>query len=734
MIKLMLEDESLNKNFFHHRLKAALLIFAVWLFFAIVINNFWTLISFALFTGFVFIVKKPFEPTFRKVVYIILVPFALSALIHILTRNQNTYYFGYTRIFFFHNFFTPLILSISLLASLFYKSKVNAPVMIIAGAVINLIMVSDWTLHAEQNNVFAVLGIPITLRMVFYTVTAIVVILVMEQAYQLNPLLKLMKSTAKKQIIRLGAFVFALLVIGLAGVFYKVNSNAFAKFDSNFLNAGIKFDQKLVKQIFSDEINLDSDSENPFLNNSDQVMVRIISKINPNYLRRATYSFFSEDKWQVTREKFYPLEARIMKDNSVSTEFTLGIAPQKDSDRNECEIFLSSALKRHMVYPSAFYSIVAAAEAIKVSGSGNLQAKDFASYDGYKVKYSLNSDGAFNYDFQTDFSSYLQLDESVAKDLALWLKKYDPENKLQQEKSLRKRLAILREKFKGFSYSLDIYKKIKSFRQTHSDEKTSILQFFLWHNNSGHCEMFATSGAMILRYLKVPTRYVVGYICKETSPDGYWLSRSSDAHAWFEAFDEQEKKWVLVDLTPAGGAGEKSYQWSFYRRIKEKVTFIFQKGIAAFRRGEVVAAIGTFFRPFLEFIWSGMQTFSGIMVFIAMLILLFGRFILKFIIRLCAKKVHDDFLLVKKEIFCLSNVLFNQTGLKRRNGESLLHYFSSQDLPIAISEELQNWCEGYYRLRFSKLKEKENIVDEIEKLCYELEVIRKKIEKMPNDK
>jgi len=49
----------------------------------------------------------------------------------------------------------------------------------------------------------------------------------------------------------------------------------------------------------------------------------------------------------------------------------------------------------------------------------------------------------------------------------------------------------------------------------------------------------------------VPTRYVTGVICNERHPSGkYFLARYGNAHAWVEAYDRQNKRWVVVDTTP----------------------------------------------------------------------------------------------------------------------------------------------------------------------------------------
>jgi len=80
------------------------------------------------------------------------------------------------------------------------------------------------------------------------------------------------------------------------------------------------------------------------------------------------------------------------------------------------------------------------------------------------------------------------------------------------------------------------------------------LLYFLREKPPAHCEYFATAAAMLLRAEGIPCRYVTGLVPAEWNPSsGYWIARNRDAHAWVEAYDEQSKKWTIVEATPAEG-------------------------------------------------------------------------------------------------------------------------------------------------------------------------------------
>jgi transglutaminase-like putative cysteine protease len=78
---------------------------------------------------------------------------------------------------------------------------------------------------------------------------------------------------------------------------------------------------------------------------------------------------------------------------------------------------------------------------------------------------------------------------------------------------------------------------------------------FLLRRPQAHCELFASSLALMLRTLGIASRYINGFVIKEHSPGGeYSLVRARDAHAWVEAFvrdpEHPKGRWLLLDPTP----------------------------------------------------------------------------------------------------------------------------------------------------------------------------------------
>lgn len=79
------------------------------------------------------------------------------------------------------------------------------------------------------------------------------------------------------------------------------------------------------------------------------------------------------------------------------------------------------------------------------------------------------------------------------------------------------------------------------------------LENFLFHEQRGHCEFFATAGALLARAAGVPSRVCYGWSGGTYyQVSGYYVFRANEAHAWTEVFLE-DWGWVVLDPTPPDG-------------------------------------------------------------------------------------------------------------------------------------------------------------------------------------
>ena len=84
---------------------------------------------------------------------------------------------------------------------------------------------------------------------------------------------------------------------------------------------------------------------------------------------------------------------------------------------------------------------------------------------------------------------------------------------------------------------------------------------FLLEGRTGHCQLFASAMALMVRSLGVPARIVAGYRGGEWDDrDQVYVVRNSMAHAWVEVY-VLDHGWVTFDPSPAGDAFEYAAPW-----------------------------------------------------------------------------------------------------------------------------------------------------------------------------
>ncbi len=93
-------------------------------------------------------------------------------------------------------------------------------------------------------------------------------------------------------------------------------------------------------------------------------------------------------------------------------------------------------------------------------------------------------------------------------------------------------------------------------------EPVDPLAFFLLHRKKGHCEYFASAMAVMLRVVSIPSRVATGFQSGVYNPvSGSQLIRSSDAHAWVEAW-LPHRGWTTFDPTPPDPNGQRLSVWT----------------------------------------------------------------------------------------------------------------------------------------------------------------------------
>ncbi len=108
--------------------------------------------------------------------------------------------------------------------------------------------------------------------------------------------------------------------------------------------------------------------------------------------------------------------------------------------------------------------------------------------------------------------------------------------------------------------ALENYFKKNEFKAVYAEDvegeeiqtksKLTPIERFLFIEKNGHCELFASSYAILLRMMGVPTRLISGFRVVRNSVGDVLTVRQADAHAWLEAYVVEQKRWVPIDPTP----------------------------------------------------------------------------------------------------------------------------------------------------------------------------------------
>lgn len=84
---------------------------------------------------------------------------------------------------------------------------------------------------------------------------------------------------------------------------------------------------------------------------------------------------------------------------------------------------------------------------------------------------------------------------------------------------------------------------------------------FLFERKQGHCEYFASSMAVMLRTIGIPSRVVNGFRSNEFNDiTGSYVVRAKDAHAWVEVYFPSYG-WQTFDPTPSGSGANTPHGW-----------------------------------------------------------------------------------------------------------------------------------------------------------------------------
>jgi transglutaminase-like putative cysteine protease len=110
---------------------------------------------------------------------------------------------------------------------------------------------------------------------------------------------------------------------------------------------------------------------------------------------------------------------------------------------------------------------------------------------------------------------------------------------------------------------------------------------FLFVRRQGHCEYFASSMAIMLRTIGIPSRVVNGFSGGEFNDiTSQYVIRASDAHSWVEAYIPGEG-WMEFDPTPSSGYQAQT-QWSRFMLYMDAMSSFWSEWIVNYDLGHQI--------------------------------------------------------------------------------------------------------------------------------------------------
>ena len=115
-----------------------------------------------------------------------------------------------------------------------------------------------------------------------------------------------------------------------------------------------------------------------------------------------------------------------------------------------------------------------------------------------------------------------------------------------------------------------------------SDPKLDPIEDFLFNTRAGHCQYFASALGLMLRSVGIPARIVTGFKGGEQRSDGLLHVEKRFAHAWVEAWLEDEK-WVTLDATPederTASVTQVGTQRNIWATISSRLSGVWESGV-----------------------------------------------------------------------------------------------------------------------------------------------------------
>lgn len=276
---------------------------------------------------------------------------------------------------------------------------------------------------------------------------------------------------------------------------------------------------------------------------ASSIALRAFAKFAPGYLRARTFQDYEKGEWTSEPDGANARPVQLSADSKVGRLVLEGRAAPLASETPVSRIVPASDYGRYFFLPLHATAIDTTSEVVKFAPGGAVESPFDSTASGYSVFTSREPVHGTGW---TKLPADPDLLAALDRILAEIGPRETPLDLVQAIRDWFQRSYV-------YKFGIDF--------EPGSDP---LLQF-LTKKKHGHCELFASAGALLLRRRGVPARYTTGYLCEEKNAhsDDLWVARNRHAHAWVEfhrgapsgrpEFHDAKRGWETAEFTPDTG-------------------------------------------------------------------------------------------------------------------------------------------------------------------------------------
>lgn len=314
-----------------------------------------------------------------------------------------------------------------------------------------------------------------------------------------------------------------LLVLGVRATYEDLTNLWFRMVDGAPLRTAGGFSDQARLGSLSDEVGPEAQA----------IALRAFAPTAPGYLRGRTFHTYERGRWvggpTVARELARTGRWLVLPGREAPPEGEAALEVHPDSEYGA-----------HFFLPLEAAALETACEQVSLHSGGTLRTLDRPTSDGYAVWLAGGDAPLLE---EQDAPAWLQVPDK------------DPELLAALDE------VIAAEGLQGLAPEEVVSRLTRWFDRTYRYKVgiqfrpgTDPLVQWLREHRTGHCELFASAGTLLLRRLGIRARYVTGFICFDRHPweDDVWVARRQHAHAWVEWLHPR-RGWLTADPTPTSG-------------------------------------------------------------------------------------------------------------------------------------------------------------------------------------